>query len=144
MKAILIDGMFVIYGAIFLSHVLVDVPLEKAETSCLVPLIFLSVFNVLIYEIVVLIKVKKRKYSYHKQIALSKEEKNNYKLIILVSSIGACCGVFLSRATSHLVPFSTSQMIFVVGLSFLWLFCFLLLQKYFILKILKHQQINTK
>ena len=140
MKSILIDGMFILYLAIFSSLILVEFQIEKADDHCALLLILASIVNLLIYEIVVLTKIKQKKYSYKKRTDFPREKKKTNNLIISIfSSLGAFIGVVLSRLTSKFIPFSIYQIIFVGGISLLWLCSFVLLQKYFILKALKYK-----
>ena len=139
-KAILIDGMFLLYFSIFSSSILIDFQIEGKSDLRVLPLLLISTFFLLTYELVILIRIKQKKYSCRKQSVFSKKRKKiNNRLIFLLSFLGAFGGVTLSKLTSNLISSSIYQMIFVIGISLLWLCGCILLQKYIILKILKYK-----
>ena len=139
-KAILIDGMFLLYFSIFSSSILIDFQIEGKSDLGILPLFLISIIFLLIYEIVILIKIKQKKYSCKKQsVFLKKGKKINNRLIFWLSFLGAFGGVTISKLTSNLISSSIYQMIFVIGISLLWLCGCILLQKYIILKILRYK-----
>ena len=134
-KAILIDGMSILSFSIFCSFVFLQS--QKSDSFSPLSLILISAFYLLLYEIFILIKIKRKKHSYNKQpVRAQKEKKTNTKLIALISTLGAIGGVVLSKTTSNLIPHSIYQIIFVIGICFVWLCGCILIQKYLILKIL--------
>ena len=131
MRAILIDGMYLTYVSLFLSYILVNFVKDDAGNSLSLPLIIVTVLFLTIYEIVVIIQIIKKKYSNPKQ---SKNEGNN--LISTLSLVGAFSGILLYKLFSKSISYSMYQIIFIVIIGSMWLCAFILLQKYFILKVL--------
>lgn len=134
-KAILIDVMSILSFSIFCSFVLLQS--QKADSFSPLSLIVISAFYLLLYEIFILIRIKQKKYSHRKQSVFSKKSKeSNPRLIYSVSCLGGFGGVILSRLTSNLIPSFIYRIVFVNGISLLWLCGCILIQKYLILKIL--------
>ena len=136
-RAILIDGMFLLYFAIFSSFVLVDRQIAESGDSCKLSLFLISIFSLALYEIVILIKIKQKKYSYKEQVVRSQQKgKTNNQLILILSTVGGFAGVAIAKATSKFIAFPIYQAVFTVGISVMFLCGCILLQKYLILKML--------
>ena len=138
MKAILIDGLLLIYAAIFTSYLLVVFSATKSKYFYAFPLILVTALYLLTYELVILIQIKRKRYSYKKQIIASQSKKSNTSLIFLLSLMGSFLGVILSKLTSKFIPFTVYQIIFVSIIGLICLCGVVLIQKYVILKILKN------
>lgn len=138
MRSILIDGMFLVYMAYFSSYISVKFLNLKTEKSCLLPLVIITVFYLTVYELVILIKIIRKKYSNNQQNVESQTDKNkNQTLISAISSIGAFGGIIFYKLFANSLPYSIYQIFLVACVGVLWLCGLILMQKYFILKILK-------
>jgi protein-S-isoprenylcysteine O-methyltransferase Ste14 len=138
MRSILIDGMFLIYIACFASYISVKFLNLKTERSCLLPLIVITGFYLTVYELVFLIKIIQKKYSNNNQDIESQNDKNkNQTLISVLSSVGVFLGIISYKLFGKSIPYSIHQIMLVAFVGSLWLGGFILIQKFFILKILK-------
>ena len=131
MKAILIDAMFLIYLAIFLSYILIR--FFNAEIKTI--LIIVTVVYLLAYEITFIIKVFQKRYSSMKQNDLSRDN----KLITTLSFMGAFLGIILYKIFPKSNPYFIYQIMFVAIVGAFWLSGFILIQKYNILKLQKYK-----
>lgn len=139
MKAILIDGMYWIYLAVYLSCILLDFSTPETKTFTKTFLIIITSLLLLVYEIVLLVKIFQKKYTKMKESGFSQDnkEKSN-QLITTLSFIGASVGIIFSKIFS-ISSTTIFEIIFAVAISALWLGGFILIQKYIILKLQKHR-----
>ena len=76
-KAILIDGMFLLYFSIFSSSILIDFQIEGKNNLGVLPLLLISTFFLLIYELVILINVKQKNIHIENKVLFQKKERKS-------------------------------------------------------------------
>ena len=110
-RAILIDGTYLTIVSLFLSFILGNFAKDTSGKSLLLPLTIMTALYLTAYEIVVIIQIARKKYSYKKQHQNDKNEGNN--LIIKFSWIGSFTGIILYKLFSETLPYSIFQIIFM-------------------------------
>ena len=136
-KALIVDGISLIGLGMCVCYLEFGIANIRTEQSFMRLSLFMTIFAFFAYEIVVFVRLKQKYYSLKKSgIASQRAKKVNAGIIAFASSLGAFTGTILHR----LNPSKTSIGDVVVGImiGLIWFLGFVLLQKYFILKINKN------
>ena len=138
-SSILIDGVFCIELPILILYILIRFINIQNKNSLILMLLIITGTCVLFYEVYVFINIYKKNYSNKKQnVTPESINKESCSFISTLSIAGSVLGIVLYKFFSKSI--SIYEILIIASICLLWIAGFILLQKYFILKILCNKQ----